>query len=96
MLRHGDVTPQEALSYAMSLPVAVTISGVDTVEVLHQNLGIARGFQPLTASQMQALRERCKPEAADGHNELFKMTVKYDGKVGREQHHFQTVEELPL
>jgi hypothetical protein len=26
MLRHGDVTPQEALSYAMSLPVAVTIS----------------------------------------------------------------------
>jgi hypothetical protein len=45
---------------------------------------------------MQALRERCQPEAADGHNELFKMTVKYDGKVGREQHHFQTVEELPL
>jgi hypothetical protein len=24
------------------------------------------------------------------------MTTKYDGKVGREQHHFPTVEKLPL
>lgn len=96
MLRHGDVTPREALSYAMSLPVAVTISGVDTIEVLHQNLEIAMGFQPLSASDMRGLRERCRTFAADGHNELFKMTVKYDGKIGREQHHFPSVEELPL
>jgi aryl-alcohol dehydrogenase-like predicted oxidoreductase len=96
MLRHGDVRPDEALGYAMSLPVAVTISGVDTIEVLHQNLEIARNFQPLTASSMEGLRKRCQPQAADGHNELFKMTVKYDGKVGREQHHFQNEEELPL
>ena len=27
MVRHGDVRPDEALRYAMSLPVAVTISG---------------------------------------------------------------------
>jgi uncharacterized protein len=96
MLRHGDVTPREALSYAMSLPVAVTISGVDSLEVLEQNLNIARGFKPLTASEMQVLRERCRPQAADGHNELFKMTVKYDGKIGRQQHHFPPQEELPL
>lgn len=96
MLRHGDVRPAEALGYAMSLPVAVTISGVDTLEVLHQNLDIARGFQALSASAMQDLRERCRTQAADGHNELFKMTVKYDAKVGREQHHYQTEEELPL
>lgn len=96
MLRHGDVTPREALSYAMSLPVAVTISGIETLDVLHQNLEVARGFQPLAALDMQALRERCRPAAADGHNELFKMTVKYDGKVGREQHHFPNEQELPL
>jgi uncharacterized protein len=96
MLRHGDVQPSEALGYAMSLPVSVTISGVDTLEVLHQNLEIARGFEPLSASVMQRLRERCRVQAADGHNELFKMTVKYDGKVGREQHHFPSEEELPL
>lgn len=96
MLRHGNVTPQEALGYAMSLPVAVTISGVDTLDVLHQNLQVARGFQPFSASVMQHLRERCRPYAADGHNELFKMTMKYDGKVGREQHHFEPIEQLPL
>ncbi len=96
MLRHGDVTPREALSYAMSLPVAVTISGVETLDVLHQNLEVARGFQPLAAADMQGLRDRCRPAAADGHNELFKMTVKYDGKVGREQHHFPNEQELPL
>lgn len=96
MLRHGDVRASEALSYAMSLPVATTISGVDTLEVLHQNLQIARAFQPLPEAEMQKLRDRCRPEAADGHNELFKMTVKYDAKVGREQHHFQSEQELPL
>ena len=96
MLRKGAVTPVEALSYAMSLPVAVTISGVDTLEVLHQNLGIACGFKPLETSAMQALRERCRVYAADGHLELFKMTVKYDGKIGREQHGYPTVEDLPL
>jgi aryl-alcohol dehydrogenase-like predicted oxidoreductase len=96
MLRHGDVTPREALSYAMSLPVATTISGVDSLEVLHQNLEIACGFQPLSASAMQHLRDRCHPAAADGRRELFKMTVKYDGKIGREQHHFPSEQELPL
>jgi hypothetical protein len=54
-LRKGAVTPREALSYAMSLPVAVTISGIDTPEVLAQNLEIARGFQPLDRG---ALRSR--------------------------------------
>ena len=69
---------------------------LQTLEVLHQNLEIARNFQPLPASSMEGLRKRCQAQAADGHNELFKMTVKYDGKVGREQHHFQNEEELPL
>jgi uncharacterized protein len=96
MLRYGDVSPTEALSYAMSLPVAVTISGVDTLEVLHQNLEIARGFKSLSVQSMGSLRERCRAAAADGHNELFKMTVKYDGPIGREQHHFPNSEELPL
>ena len=96
MIRSGAVTPQEALSYAMSLPVAVTISGMDSPEVLHQNIAIARNFQKMSESTMQALRDRCRPQAADGHLELFKMTVKYDGKLGREQHHFPTPDEMPL
>lgn len=96
MLRKGAVTPQEALSYAMSLPVAVTISGVDTIEVLHQNLEIASGFKALQDSAMNELRERCRRYAVDGRVELFKMTMKYDGAIGREQHGFPPEKDLPL
>jgi hypothetical protein len=45
---------------------------------------------------MQRLRDQCRVAAPDGHLELFKMTIKYDGKVGREEHHFPTVQQLPL
>jgi uncharacterized protein len=96
MIRKGFVTPKDALSYAMSLPVATTISGMDTIQVLEQNLEIARGFNPLSASDMQRLRDTCRAYAADGRTELFKMTAKYDGPIGREQHHFPSEQELPL
>jgi len=95
-LLHGIITPEEALRYAMSLPVATTISGIDSLEVLHQNLAVARGFQPMTPQEMQALRQRCAPYAADGHLELYKSTLWFDGAVGREQHGFPTKTELPL
>ncbi len=96
LVRHGAVTPEQGLRYAMSLPVATTISGVDSMEVLDQNLRVAINFKPLEAAEMQALRDQCRFLASDGRLELFKMTTKYDGKVGREQHHFPTAQELPL
>ena len=95
IVTHGAATPEEALRYAMSLPVASTISGVDAMEILQQNLKVARGFQAMNAADMQTLRERCKFLASDGRFELFKVTKKYDGGVGRQQHHFPTSEELP-
>jgi predicted aldo/keto reductase-like oxidoreductase len=92
---HGVLTPTEALSYAMSVPgVSTTISGMDSMEVLDQNLKILHGFQPLDEKQMAELREHVKP-FSDGRYELFKSTVKYDGDVGREQHQYPTAEELP-
>lgn len=96
LVKFGAITAEQGLHYAMSLPVATTISGIDTMEVLDQNLGVAINFQPLNASKMQSLRDQCRLAAADGHLELFKMTTEYDGKVGREQHHFPTVAQLPL
>jgi aryl-alcohol dehydrogenase-like predicted oxidoreductase len=95
IVTHGAATPAEALRYAMSLPVAVTISGNESMEVLQQNLATARGFQPMSETEMQALRESCKFFASDGRFELFKTTKKYDGGVGRQQHHFPSAEELP-
>ena len=96
MVRHGGITAQQGLRYAMSLPVATTISGIDSIEVLDQNLAVATNFQPFTATELKELRDQCRQFAADGRYELFKMTTKYDGKIGREQHHFPSSEELPL
>ncbi len=92
----GAVTPQEALRYAMSLPVAVTISGIDSLAVLRQNLAVARGFQPMTEAEMQVLRNRCAPLAGDGHLEMYKVTKMYDANVGREQHGYPPKEQMPL
>jgi hypothetical protein len=90
------VRAEAALRYAMSLPVATTICGIDSLDVLHQNVGIARGFKPMSPLEMQALRERCRAASGDGHLELFKTTKKYDGGVGREQHGYPTIAELPI
>ena len=95
IVTHGALTAQDGLRYAMSLPVATTISGMDSLGVLEQNLQVARGFTPLTAEAMQKLRESARTFAADGRYELFKTTTKYDGKVGREQHHYPPTEKLP-
>jgi aryl-alcohol dehydrogenase-like predicted oxidoreductase len=92
----GVVTVEEALRYAMSLPVATTISGIDSLTVLRQNLAIARGFRPMTAEEMGALRRRCASAAGDGHLELYKSTMKYDGDLGRGQHGLPSHKELPL
>jgi uncharacterized protein len=93
---NGGVSAEEGLRYAMSLPVATTISGMDSIAILEQNLRVARGFQPLGAEQMASIRERVRTLAADGRYELFKTTTKYDGKVGREQHHYPPTEKLPV
>jgi aryl-alcohol dehydrogenase-like predicted oxidoreductase len=95
MVRKGGIRVEDALRYAMSLPVSLTISGIDTPEVLRQNLSIARGFKPLGTSEMHAIRDRCRFEASDGRYELFKTTKKYDGDEGRKTHGYPSVEELP-
>jgi aryl-alcohol dehydrogenase-like predicted oxidoreductase len=96
----GDVvkkkvmTAQEALAYAMSLPVATTVSGIDSMRVLRQNLGVARGFKPLGTRQMQALRTRVVEPASDGRFELYKTTAKHEANEGRKQHGFPPQEEI--
>lgn len=88
-IKQGVITPEEALRYVLSLPVATVVSGIDSHEVLRQNLGIVRRFVPMTAQDRAALRTRVAAYAADGRFELFKSSRAYDGRIGREQHQFQ-------
>jgi aryl-alcohol dehydrogenase-like predicted oxidoreductase len=87
-IKHGVITVEEALRYAMSLPVATTITGIDSVEVLQQNLRIAQNFKPMNEAEMSELRDRCKPDAADGRYELYKLSLKFDNPESRLAHGF--------
>ena len=85
-IKQGLVTPEEALRYVLSLPIASLVSGIDSRDVLRQNLDIVRRFVPMTVAEMQGLRTRVARYALDGRFELFKSTNRYDGRIGREQH----------
>ena len=87
------VTAEEALRYAMSLPVATTICGMDSMRVLRQNVRVAAGFKRMTERQMVALRKRVSDEAEDGRFELYKTTAAHEGPVGRKQHGYPDDEE---
>jgi aryl-alcohol dehydrogenase-like predicted oxidoreductase len=80
------VTPEECLRYALSLPVASVISGIDSLEVLRQNLEIVGRFTPMNAAEMQALRMRVAPHAADGRYEIYKTTRDFDSSIGQALH----------
>ena len=93
-VKQKAITAQEGLRYAMSLPVATTVSGIDSMKVLRQNLKVAVGFKPMSERQMNVLRRRVQEQAADGRFELYKTSAKMEGPVGRRQHGFPDEEEL--
>jgi hypothetical protein len=94
-VRRKAVSAEEALRYAMSLPgVTTTVSGIDSMRVLRQNIRIAGDFTPMGADEMEALRVRVAVLAADGRFELYKSTAKHEGDIGRKQHGFPLQDEI--
>lgn len=87
-VQKGVLTGEEALRYAMSLPVTTTITGVDNQNALDQALRVARGFEPMAPAEMSALRDRCRTYAADGRFELYKLSLKFDNPEARLAHRF--------
>jgi aryl-alcohol dehydrogenase-like predicted oxidoreductase len=93
----GGVAPDDALRYAMSLPgVLTTITGIDSQQVLDHHVRIADGFTPLDQVSMQALRDKYRPVATDGHLELYKSSMKNDADEGRKVHGFPPMTELAI
>ncbi len=82
----------------MSLPVATTVSGIDSMKVLKQNLRDRSGLPADDAqTQMTALpRHASRSWAADGRFELYKTTAKHEGDEGRRQHGFPTSDQAAL
>jgi uncharacterized protein len=78
-----DVTPQEALRYVMSLPVTTVVSGIDSMDVLEQNVAVAHGFAPMPSEERSALLARTSTVAGDGKYEPFKTTHDFEADEGR-------------
>ncbi len=79
------VTPTECLHYAMSLPSSTVITGIDSMQVLRQDLDAVRRFKPLDAGQMAALLRRTAAAASQGRYEPFKTGTGFDGTTHHPQ-----------
>jgi predicted aldo/keto reductase-like oxidoreductase len=77
VLKVDGLSAPEALHYAMSVPVTVTINGCESVANLEQALGVVRNFKPMDAHQKMAVLQKTAPVA--GKLEAYKSSVIYDG-----------------
>jgi predicted aldo/keto reductase-like oxidoreductase len=85
ILKTGVITAPQALHYAMSVPVTVTITGCESMANLEQALNVARNFKPMTSQQKLALLEKTAPAAAEGKFEAYKSSHIYDGTINNPQ-----------
>ena len=95
-VKRKTVSVEQALRYAMSLPVCSTISGIDSLRALRQNLRIAQRLVPMTALERRAYERRLEEPASDGRFELYKTTAEHEGDEGRAQHGFPSQDEVAL
>jgi uncharacterized protein len=79
-------TVEEALTYSLSQEIASLVSGIDSMDVLKQNLAIARNFKPPAETDLKKLTDRVKDVAGDGRHERFKSTQFFDGPYHQKQH----------
>ncbi|MGA2192655.1 MAG: aldo/keto reductase [Nitrospirota bacterium] len=79
ILESKTVSPTECLHYAMNLPTSTVITGIDSMEILTQDLEVVRTFRRLTTRQKGELLDRTAEAASRGAFEGFKTTNGFDG-----------------
>ena len=72
LARAGAVTASECRRYALSLPISTLVCGIDSEEILSQDLAVARGFTPLDEAARKALSAKVAGLAARGDVEWYK------------------------
>ena len=78
ILKSKTVSAEECLRYALSQPVAVVITGIDSQEILDPAFRIGSDFKPLGASQAAAILSKTAKVSANGEFELFKTSSHFD------------------
>lgn len=79
LLKSKTAKPIECLHYALNLPTAVVITGIDSMDILDQAIEAVRTFKPLSAAEVDALLQKTASAAAKGEFEPFKTTSIFDG-----------------
>jgi predicted aldo/keto reductase-like oxidoreductase len=77
---------EEARRYALGVEIASLVVGIDSMDVLKQDVAIARHFKAMDSDEQAKLLARVKPMAGDGRHERFKSTQFFDGPYHRKQH----------
>jgi uncharacterized protein len=85
ILKTNTVSAVEALHYAMSVPVTITITGCESLVNLEQALGVARNFKPMSEHQKLAVLQKTAPFSDAGRLEAYKSSHIYDGTINNPQ-----------
>ena len=83
--RSNTASAIECLHYALNLPVAVVITGIDTEERLDQALEAMRTFKPMSEAEVAALAAKTRDAAMTGSLEAFKTGAGFDGTARNPQ-----------
>src|SRR5271167_4162455 len=78
ILHSKTVGAPECLRYAMSLPVSVTSTGIDSLAILRQALNVVDTFKPLPPQERAAVLERTANAAKHGESERYKVSRHFD------------------
>ena len=79
VLKDGTATAIDLLHYAMSRPVSVVITGIESPRILNQALEAVRTFEPLSPKRTKKLVKRNRSAASEGKFERFKTSTEHDG-----------------
>jgi len=82
----GVCTVAEARAFSLSQDIASLVHGIDSMEVLKQDIANARAFKPLGDDDKNKLLAKVKDVAGDGRHERFKSTQFFDGPYHEKQH----------
>jgi len=85
ILASKAATPIECLHYALNLPIATVITGIERLEILDQALEAVGAFKPMGREEVQALLAKTSNAAVGGRFELFKTSDRFDGTARNPQ-----------
>ena len=82
--KEGIAKAEEAIRFAMTLPVSTVCSGIDSMEILKKNLKTAREFKPMTDEEISSLLSRVVKYSINGKYEEYK-TYELDEEEDEEE-----------